>query len=70
MAEHKVTVSGLYRPGWSRAPALDRPLPLLQLGGLAEEAGLYPGCQVRVLTEEGRLMMVVKGYEDTFGVEG
>jgi len=71
MAEHKVTVSGMHRPGWSGAPSLDRPLPLLQLCGswLAEEVGLYPGCQVRVLTEEGRLVVVVKGYEDAFGVE-
>jgi hypothetical protein len=71
MSERKMTVSGLYRSGWSAAPSLQQPQPLLQLSGqwLAEEVGLYPGCPVRVLTEEGRLVVVVRGYEDAFGVE-
>lgn len=72
MGEHKMTVSGMHEPGWSRTPSLERPRPLLQLCGrwLEEEVGLYPGCQVRVLAEHGRLVVVMREYEAGFGVEG
>jgi hypothetical protein len=72
MSEHKLTVSALYRPGWSEAPVQLRAVPLLQLSGrwLEEEVGLYPGCAVRVQAEEGRLVVVVRGYEGAFGMEG
>lgn len=72
MRERQMTVSGLHEPGWSATPSLERPLPLVQLCGrwLVEEVGLYPGCQVRVLAEKGRVVIVARGYEDAFGVEG
>jgi len=56
MREEKLTVSGLYGPGWP-AFAEERPLPLLQLAGRwLWEAGFGVGTRVRVeVVAEGRL---------------
>lgn len=63
MAEHKLTVAGLFRPGWHAFPQRQR-MPLLQLAGpWLEEAGFYPGAEVKVRVEAGRLVVELRELE-------
>ena len=65
MPEQKVTVSGLYRPGWSEIPSVDRQLPFIPLAGpWLAEAGFYVGSQVRVWVERGRLVVTLRDFQD------
>lgn len=63
----KMTVSGLFRDGWTEYPQFDQQ-PLLLLAGLwLKEAGFYVGARVRVdVLGEGRLVvtLVEQGRED------
>ncbi len=63
----KLTMSGLFREGWTEYPQFDQQ-PLLLLCGLwLKEAGFYVGARVRVdLLGEGRLVitLVEQGRED------
>ncbi len=69
LREQKLTVSGLYRPGWHVFPLREQ-VPLLQLAGpWLEKAGFYPGAQVSVRPEPGRLVVVLRG-RDTDAVDG
>jgi len=62
MPEQKVTISGLYRPGWAE---MDRQLPLIHLAGpWLAEAGFYVGSQVRVWVEHGRLVVTLRDFQD------
>ncbi|MCB1035180.1 MAG: SymE family type I addiction module toxin [Acidobacteria bacterium] len=68
MREQKLTVSGLYRPGWHAFPQRQR-VPLLQLvGPWLEEVGFHEGAQVRVQMEAGRLVVERRREDD--GGEG
>ena len=71
MREQKLTVSGLFRPERHVFPLREQ-LPLLQLAGpWLEKAGFYPGAQVAVRAEPGRLVVVLRGRdEDALGEEG
>lgn len=70
MAERKLTVSGLYRPGWHAFPQRQR-MPLLQLAGpWLEEAGFYPGAEVQVRVESGRLVVVLRELDVSPEPEG
>ena len=64
-APHKLTVSGLYQPGWHYSPSSGRQAPLLMLSGRwLEEAGFWMGR--RVLVEvDGRDRLVVTAVDDT-----
>jgi hypothetical protein len=56
--EQRVTVSGLYRPGWHRSPSRWSQIPLLQLAGTwLEEQGFHVGSRVRVISERGRVVI-------------
>lgn len=60
MREQKLTVSGLFRPGWHAFPEQQR-VPLLQLAGTwLEELGFYAGAEVMVRGAEGRLVVVLR----------
>jgi hypothetical protein len=66
MREEKLRVSGFYRPGWSAAPSLERPSPLLLLvGSWLAEAGFAPGDEVRVTGRDGRLQVVRRELDDS-----
>jgi len=66
MREQKMTISGLYRPGWHAFPELGQ-VPLLQLAGRwLAEAGLPVGTKVRIeVVEDGRVMITrVEAWEE------
>jgi len=70
MREQKLTVSGLYRPGWHAFPHRQR-IPLLQLvGPWLEEVGFHIGAEVKVRAEEGRLEVLVREAEGDDSEEG
>jgi hypothetical protein len=58
MREQKMTISGLYRPGWHAFHDLGQ-VPLLQLAGQwLAEAGFPVGTKVRVeVVEDGRVLV-------------
>lgn len=63
MAERKLTVAGLFRPGWHALPERQQ-MPLLQLAGpWLEEAGFFPGAEVKVRVEAGRLVVELRELE-------
>jgi len=63
MREQKLTVLGLFRPGWHGFPESQR-VPLLQLSGSwLEELDFHVGAEVRVQAEAGRLVVVLRGLE-------
>lgn len=65
--DQKLTISGLYRPGWHSFPNQHR-VPLLQLAGTwLAEAGFTVGGEVRVRAEYGRLVVTLR---DVDGEEG
>jgi hypothetical protein len=66
MREQKMTISGLYRPGWHAFGELGQ-VPLLQLAGRwLAEAGLPVGTKVRVeVVEDGRVLISrVEAWEE------
>jgi hypothetical protein len=70
MREQKLTVSGLFRPGWHAFPERQR-VPLLQLAGpWLAELGFYAGAEVRVRGEGGRLEVVLRELDAGGGEEG
>lgn len=69
MAEQRLTVSGLYRPGWHAWPSRASQIPLLQLAGSwLEDVGFSVGSEVQVYAEPGRV--VVRLREGGCGEEG
>ena len=61
--EHKLTVSGLYRPGWHAFPEDERLPHLPLMGRWLWEAGFGVGTRVKVdVVAEGEL--VVRRVED------
>ena len=66
MREQKMTISGLYRPGWHAFAELGQ-VPLLQLAGRwLAEAGLPIGTKVRIeVVEDGRVVITrVEAWEE------
>ena len=60
----KLTVTGLFRPGWHAFPLREQ-VPLLQLvGPWLERAGFFPGAQVTVRVQQGRLVVVLRNRDE------
>jgi len=60
MREQKLTVSGLFRPGWHGFPESQR-VPLLQLAGSwLEELGFHVGAEVKVRAKAGRVVVLLR----------